>query len=159
MRDRGYLYKKTYTGASFIPGSIFDFVSRLHDDLYMSFHISLFVGTLRVDKIHMIQNRKHYACATRSSLPADRFHTDTSGRFAFTWHRWRFRTEVKISPRHNNRGELTPGWLAPAWHFVVVSWKQVKSHEREPERTHAGAKSPQCHVNPPIGFHRLCSQK
>ena len=31
-----------------------------------------------------IQNRKHYACATRSSPPTDRFHTETGGRFAFT---------------------------------------------------------------------------
>ena len=27
----------------------------------------------------MIQNRKHYACATRSRVPADRFHTETGG--------------------------------------------------------------------------------
>ena len=32
----------------------------------------------------MIQNREHYACATCSSLPADRFHTETGGRFVFT---------------------------------------------------------------------------
>ena len=43
-----------------------------------SFHILLFEGA------RVIQNRKHYACATRSSLPADRFHTETDGRFAFT---------------------------------------------------------------------------
>ena len=49
-----------------------------------SFHISLFEGTLHVNKIEVIQNRKHYACANRSSLPADRFHTETCGRFAFT---------------------------------------------------------------------------
>jgi len=36
-----------------------------------SFHISLFKGTFHVDKIHMVQNRKHYTCAIRSSLPAD----------------------------------------------------------------------------------------
>ena len=30
---------------------------------------------------------KNYACATRSKLPANRFHTETSGRFAFTWYR------------------------------------------------------------------------
>ena len=47
-----------------------------------SFHISLFKGTL--DKIHVRFKMKHYACATRSSLPADRFHTETGGRFAFT---------------------------------------------------------------------------
>ena len=43
-----------------------------------SFHILVFEGA------RVIQNRKHYACATRSSLPADRFHTETGGRFAFT---------------------------------------------------------------------------
>ena len=32
----------------------------------------------------MIQNRKHYACTTRSSLPADRCHIETCGRFVFT---------------------------------------------------------------------------
>ena len=36
----------------------------------------------------------------------------------------RFRTGVKFSPRYNNQGELTPGWLSPAWHFVLVSCKQ-----------------------------------
>ena len=33
----------------------------------------------------MAQNRENYACATRSSLPADRFHTETGGRFVFTF--------------------------------------------------------------------------
>ena len=37
----------------------------------------------------------------------------------------RFRTGVRFSPRCNNRGELTPGWLAPAWHFLFVSCKQM----------------------------------
>ena len=51
-----------------------------------SFYISLFEGTLHVDKINTrkIQNRKHYACNTHSSLPADRFHTETCGRLGFT---------------------------------------------------------------------------
>ena len=37
----------------------------------------------------------------------------------------RFRYGVKLSPRYSNRGEPTPGWLTPAWHFVVVSCKQM----------------------------------
>ena len=45
-----------------------------------SFHILLFNGT----NTRLVQNGKHYACATRSSLPADRFHTEMGGRFAFT---------------------------------------------------------------------------
>ena len=47
----------------------------------------------------------------------------------------KLRPEVKLSLRCNNWGELTPVWLVPAWHFVVVS-----CHEREPEWTWAGAK-------------------
>ena len=50
-----------------------------------SFHIFLFNGTFHVDKnARLVQNRKRYPCATRSSLPADRFHTEMGGRFAFT---------------------------------------------------------------------------
>ena len=50
-----------------------------------SFYISLFEGTLHVDKYtHVIQNHKHYACATRSSLPADQFHTEMGSHFTFT---------------------------------------------------------------------------
>ena len=56
------------------------FISYLVYIMTESFHISLFEGTLHV----VIQNHKHYACATRSSLPADRFHTETCGPFAFT---------------------------------------------------------------------------
>ena len=52
----------------------------------------------------------------------------------------RLSTGVKFSPWYNNWGELTPGWLAPAWHFVVVSCKQMLSHERELEWTRAGLK-------------------
>ena len=48
-----------------------------------SFHISLLEGTLHLSTTLVIQNRKRYARTTRSSLPADRFHTETCGRFAF----------------------------------------------------------------------------
>ena len=44
-----------------------------------SFHILLFHGTFHVDKIPV-----WFKIATRSSLPADRFHTEMGGRFAFT---------------------------------------------------------------------------
>ena len=47
-----------------------------------SFRSSLFEGILHVVKnTRVVQNRKHYACATRSSLLADRFHTETGGAF------------------------------------------------------------------------------
>ena len=51
-----------------------------------------------------------------------------------------FRAGMKISLRHKNRGELRLVWLAPAWHFVLVSCKRIQSHKREPEWTHAGMK-------------------
>ena len=40
----------------------------------------------------------------------------------------KFRTGVKFSLQYNNWGELTPVWLAPAWHFVIVLCKQLQGH-------------------------------
>ena len=86
-----------------------------------SFHISLFEGTLQEDS-----KSQHYACATRSSLPGDRFHTETVGRFAFTWYRCEisYRREI-LAPVQEPGWTHGGGWLAPAWHFVVVSCKQI----------------------------------
>ena len=36
--------------------------------------------------------------------------------------------------------ELAPVWVAHAWLFLVASYKQMHSSEREPERIRAGAK-------------------
>ena len=51
-----------------------------------------------------------------------------------------FRAGMKISLRLKNRGEFAPVWLAPAWHFVLVSCKRMQSHKTEPEWTSAGIK-------------------
>ena len=75
-----------------------------------SFHISLFEGTLHVDKIHVrlkITNITHAlpnpVCRQTDFTPKraviSRLHDTVA----------RFRTGVKFSPRYNNRGELTPG--------------------------------------------------
>ena len=74
-----------------------------------SFHISLFEGTLHVDKIHIrfkIANVAH-------ALPVPVYgHTDfTPKRVVISpLHDMvaRFCTRVKFSPRYNNRGELMP---------------------------------------------------
>ena len=106
-----------------------------------SFCISLFEGTLHVDKIHVwfkITNITHVLPVPvyqQTDFPPkwvvlSRLH-DTAARF---------RTGVKFSPRYKNQGELTPGWLATTWHFVVVSCKQIQSHERETEWTCSGTK-------------------
>ena len=71
-----------------------------------SFHFSLFEGTLHIDKIHVIQNRKHYACATRSSLPADRFRPKWVVVSRLHDIAARFRSGVKFSPRYKNRVTL-----------------------------------------------------
>ena len=77
----------------------------------------LFEGTLHVDKFitHAIQNRKHYACTSHSSPPADQFHTKT-GTVILSLHETgvKFRTGVKFLLWYNNWGELTPGRLMPA---------------------------------------------
>ena len=63
-----------------------------------------------------------------------------------------FRAGMKISLRHKNRGELAPVWLAPAWHFVLVSCKRIQSHKREPEWTRAGMKVAPISCKHPLTF-------
>ena len=105
-----------------------------------SFHISLFElfeGTLHVDEMQVwfkIANITH-------ALPVRVYWQ------ILHWKGWSLRVYmillrdfIHFSLRYKNRGELTPGWLALAWHFVVVSCKQLKSHEREPEWSTDGAK-------------------
>ena len=124
MRIRGCLHEKTHTSTSFIPQWLFD----LHC-VYMiagSFHILLFEGTLHVDKIHMwfkIANITH-------ALPVPVYQqTDFTPKqvVVLCLHNTlaRFRTGMKFSPWYKNRSEFTLGWPAPAWHFVVVSCKQI----------------------------------
>ena len=75
-----------------------------------SFHISLFEGTLHVDKIHVrfkIANITHALPVpvyqqtdfTPKRVIVSRSHDTVA----------RFRTEVKFSLQYNNRCELTPG--------------------------------------------------
>ena len=75
-----------------------------------SFHISLFEGTLHVDKIHVrfkFSNITHALPVpvyqqtdfTLKCVVVSRLHDTVA----------RFRTGVKFLPRYNNRGELTPG--------------------------------------------------
>ena len=86
-----------------------------------SFHISLFEGTLHVDKINVwfkIANITHALLVPvywQTDFPPERVDVsrlhDTVAKS---------RTRSQISPRCDNRGELTP-----AWHFVVVLCKQM----------------------------------
>ena len=106
-------------------GMIFWF--RIAFTLCLGHFISLlFEGTLHVDQIHVwfkIENITHALPVpvyrqtdfTPKRVVVPRLHNTAA----------RFRTGVKFSPRYKNWGELTSGWLAPAWHFVVVSCKQI----------------------------------
>ena len=91
-----------------------------------SFHISLFEGTLHVDKIQVwfkIANITHAL-----PVPVYRQTDFTPKRVVVSLLHdaaARFRTGVKFSPRYKNRSELTPGWLAPAWNLW---WYRVNKY-------------------------------
>ena len=126
---------KFHTGMTFWFRNAFTwrlghFISR-----YLKVHFMLIKYTCdsKSQALHMrylFQSTNRPISVTSKRVVVSRLH-DTAARF---------RTGVKFSPRYKNRGKLTTGWLAPAWHFVVVSCKQIKSHEREPEWTRSGAK-------------------
>ena len=101
-----------------------------------SFHISLFEGTLHVDKIQVWFKIANITRAlpipvywqtnfTPKRVVISCLH-DTAVRFC---------TRVKFLPQYKNRGERPLEWLPLAWHFVLVSCKQIYSYEREPEWT------------------------
>jgi len=120
----GFLHEKTRTGASFNRDDFF--ISYRVYIMIGSFHISLFEGTLHLGKIPVrfkianITQPLHVPVYRQTDFASkrvvvSRLH-DTAERF---------RTGVKFSPLYKNRGELTPGWLVPAWHLVVVSCEQI----------------------------------
>ena len=94
----------------------------------------------------MLQNRKHHACATRSSLQTDftpkrvvvsRLH-DTAARF---------RTGVKFSPRtrtgvNSPRGDSR--WHGILWWYHVNKYRAMRGDRSE---LAPGRKSLRCHVN------------
>jgi len=122
---------------------LFDFVSRLHNDIsrYLKVHFMLTKYTCD-SKSQTLGMRYPFQSTGRpfsspepvvfwsrgreTRMLADWLHTETGGHFAFTWYGCEILYESEIlTPRYKNRRELTPGWLAPAWHLVVVSCKQI----------------------------------
>ena len=130
LQRRGCLQEKTRTGASFILGWLFDFVSR-----FMMLGYFIYLGYL---KAHFMLIK--YTCDSKSQTLRMRYPFQSTGRPISHQNGWSFLSWVKFSLRYNNRSELTLGWLVPAWNFVVAPCKQIESHEREPEWTCAGAK-------------------
>ena len=110
-----------------------------------SFHISLFEGTLHVDKIHVrfkIANITHALPVpvyqptdfTPDRVVVSRLHETVA----------RFRTGVKFAPRYNNRGDSRRHDIL--WWYHVNKCRAMGGNRSAltPER-----KSPRCHVNIP----------
>ena len=118
----GSLHEKTCTGASFILG---------YYVLLLTFTcLYVFCRSLTNTKMSSWIN-KSYACATRSSLTADRFHTETRSfhvymtllrNFVSEWNSLSGTTTGVNSRRSDSRRHDI--------NFVVVSCKQIQSHER-----------------------------
>ena len=98
----------------------------------------------------MIQNRKHYACATRSSPPSDRFHTETCGCFLFRVYMIPLRVFV---PERNCRAGTTTGVNSRRgdsrqrnilWWYHVNKCRAMRGNRSE---LASGGKWPRCHVN------------
>ena len=93
----------------------------------------------------MIQNRERYACATRSSLPADRFHTKRVVVSCLHDTVARFRTGVKFSPRYKNRGDSRQHEICGG--IMVNKYRAMRGNRSE---LAPGRNSPRCHVNTPL---------
>ena len=96
----------------------------LYHVIYMmtgSFHISLFEGTLHVDKIHV-----WFKIANITQC----YPLQSTGRLISQWNVWSFCVYMMLLQdfilEWNSRPSTTTGVkLTPAWHFVVVSCKQM----------------------------------
>ena len=131
----------TCTCATFIPGGLLDFLSCLHNDWVISYHVYMTVYFMLIiytwlwfkitDITHALPNPVYLQTDFTPKWVVVSCVHDTVVKFC---------TGVKFLLLHNNRDELTLVWLTLAWHFVVVSCHQIQSHEREPEWTCTGAK-------------------
>ena len=148
-QSKGCLHEKTRTGASFIPGWLFDFVSRLHI-MTGSFHISLFEDTLHDDKIHV-----WFKIATLRM----RYSFQSTGRLISHRNGWTFRVYVialrDFVPEWNSRPGTRTGVNSRRgdsrrhdilWWFHVNKYRAMRGDRSElaPWR-----KSPRCRVNTP----------
>ena len=138
---RGCLHEKTRTGASFMPGWLFFMSYRVYI-MTGSFHISLFEGTLHVDKVHV-----------RFKI------ADITGRPISHRNGWSFR--VYMIPLQ----DFVPGWNSRPGKRTGVNSRRGDSCRHDILWYHVnkyramrgnrselvpGRKSPWCHVNTPL---------
>ena len=122
------------------------FISNLVYMMTGSFHISLFEGTLHVDKIHVwfkIANITHRLPVpvyqktdfTLKRMVISRLH-DTAARF---------RARVKFSPQYKNWSDS--GQHGILWWYHVSKYRAMRGKRSE---LAPGRNSPWCHVNTPL---------
>ena len=143
---RGCLHGKTRTGASFIPGWLRDFVSRLHDDwAFSSSHVQ------RVEADEAILDWQKL----RMCYP-----------FQSTWkpisHRneWLFRVYMillrKLVPEWNFRPGARTGvnsrWGDSRRHDILYHVNKCRAMRGNRSELAPARKSPRCHVNTPSSF-------
>ena len=85
----------------------------------------------------------NYACATRSSLPADQFHTETSDRFALTWYCCKI-LYLSETLWFYTRGDLLPVLHDILWWYHVNKYRAMRGNRSE---LSLAQKLPGCHVN------------
>ena len=113
----GRLIQKTHTGASFIPGWLFYFVSRLHDD-------GLFHITVICLKVHFMSIK--YTCDSKSQTLRMRYRP-----IQFTckpishWHRWSFRVYMILLRN------FVPEWISSSGTITRVNlrWGDSRRHD------------------------------
>ena len=122
-------------------GSLYNGVFRWENSQQREFHIRMtfrFLITftwwlghlicLYVDKIHVCSKSQTLTYATRSSLPTDRFHTEASVRFAFTWYRCEISYRSEILAPVQQLG-LTHAGTGDSRRHDILWWYHVNNIE------------------------------
>ena len=120
---RWFLHEKTRTGASFTPGWLFRFISRLRNDWVVISYLDILRYTSRWSNTYAIQNRKHCACTACSSLSADWFHTEMCGQFVFTWYHREisYQSEILTPTTGVNSHQGNLPWHDILWWYHVTN--------------------------------------
>ena len=145
---KGVFTRENSHGREFHTGMTFWF--RIAFTLWLGHFISRYlkVHFKYTSNTRVIQNRKRYACASRSSLPSDWFHTETCGHFAFTWYRceiwYRNSRHGSCTGANSRRGDSRRHDIL--WWYDVNKYRAMRGNRSE---LAPAQKSPRCHVNTP----------
>ena len=105
-KSKGCLHEKTRTGASFVPGWLSDFASRLHNDWVISY---LVIWRYTPGRFKIATLRMRYPFQSTGRPISHR--NETCGLFAFTW----YRCEISY------RGDILAPVQQPGWTHAGVT--------------------------------------